>query len=179
MNHDLLITNTCFRHKEKRLITWEQTCIVQCKLQKLKKTVDYICILYKYKHILGNSCLYHGTTTVSNHKLLVTKMKTRWSKQKNKKNWKHNTQLLINDKKFQEQYKNEIQDRINNNQDINWRETKSIICDTATEVLGFQRKNCKGQTIENNPIIEQLSRIQKEFRIKIENSSNIEEVKVV
>ena len=28
-NHNLLITNTCFRQKEKRLITWEQTCIVQ------------------------------------------------------------------------------------------------------------------------------------------------------
>ena len=46
-----------------------------------------------------------------------------------------------------------------------------------TEVLGFQRKNYKGQTIENNPIIEQLSRIQKEYRIKIGNSSNIKEVK--
>ena len=48
------------------------------------------------------------------------------------------------------------------------------MCDTATEVLGFQRKNYKGQTIENNPIIEQLSRIQKEYRIKIENSSKKE-----
>ena len=31
--------------------------------------------------------------------------------------------------------------------------------------------------IEKNPITERLSRIQKEYRIKIENSSNIEEVK--
>ena len=90
------------------------------------------------------------------------------------KNRKCNTQLLINDKKIQEQYKSKIQDRINNNQDINWRETKSIMCDTAAEVLGFQRKNYKRQTIENNPIIEQLSRIQKEYRIKIENSSKKE-----
>ena len=51
------------------------------------------------------------------------------------------------------------------------------MCDTAAEVLGFQRKNYKGQTIGNNPIIEQLSRIQKDYRIKIKNSSNIEEVK--
>ena len=93
------------------------------------------------------------------------------------KNRKCNAQLLINDKKIQEQYKSKIQDRINNNQDINWRETKSIMCDTAAEVLGFQRKNYKRQTIENNPIIEQLSRIQKEYRIKIGNSSNIKEVK--
>ena len=93
------------------------------------------------------------------------------------KNRKCNTQLLINDKKIQEQYKSKIQDRINNNQDINWRETKSIMCDIAAEVLGFQRKNYKGQMIENNPIIEQLSRIQKEYRIKIGNSSNIKEVK--
>ena len=46
-NHNLLITNTCFRHKEKRLITQEQTSIVQGKLQKLKKTIDCICIPYK------------------------------------------------------------------------------------------------------------------------------------
>ena len=96
---------------------------------------------------------------------------------KNQKNRKFNTQLLINEKKIQGQYKNKIQDRINNNQYINWRETKSIMCDTAAEVLGFQRKNCMGQTIENNPMIEQLSRTQKEYRIKIENSSNIEEDK--
>ena len=69
------------------------------------------------------------------------------------KNRKCDTQLLINDKKIQEQYKSKIQDRINNNQGINWRETKSIMCDTAAEVLGFQRKNYKRQTIENNPII--------------------------
>ena len=48
------------------------------------------------------------------------------------------------------------------------------MCDTAAEVLGFQRKNYKRQTIENNPIIEQLSRIQKDYRIKMKNSSNIE-----
>ena len=31
-----------FRHKEKRLIKWEETRIVQGKLQKLKKTIDYM-----------------------------------------------------------------------------------------------------------------------------------------
>ena len=56
---------------------------------------------------------------------------------------KFNTQLLINDKKFQEQYKNKIQGRINNNQDINWGEIKSIMCDTAAELLGFQKKRNK------------------------------------
>ena len=122
MNHDLLIKNTCFRHKEKRLIPWEQTCIAQGKLQKLKKTIDYMCIPYKYKHILENSRTYHGKTTASDHKFLVTKRKTRWfqiykndNKQKNQKNRKFNTQLLINEKNIQEQYKNKIQDRINNN----------------------------------------------------------------
>ena len=98
-------------------------------------------------------------------------------KQKNQKKLKFNTQLLMNDEKIQEQYKNKIQDRINNNLDINWKKTKSIMCDTAAEVLDFQRKNNKGQTIENNPVIELISRIQKEYRTKIENSSSIEEVK--
>ena len=49
--------------------------------------------------------------------------------------------------------------------------------DKAAELLGFQRKNNKEQIIENKPIIEQLSRIQKEYRIKIENRSNILKVK--
>ena len=53
------------------------------------------------------------------------------------------------------------------------------MCDKAAEVLGFQRKNNKEQTIENKPIIEQLSRIQKEYRIKIENRSNILKVKKI
>ena len=83
----------------------------------------------------------------------------------------------MKDEKIQEQYKNKIQGRINNNLDINWKKTKSIMCDTTAEVLGFQRKNNKGQAIENNPIIELILRIQKEYRTKIENSSSIEEVK--
>ena len=37
----------------------------------------------------------------------------------------------------------------------------------------------KEQTFENKPITEQLSRTQKEYRIKIENSGNIEEVKKI
>ena len=37
----------------------------------------------------------------------------------------------------------------------------------------------KEQKIENKPITEQLSRTQKEYRIKIENSGNIEEVKKI
>ena len=65
------------------------------------------------------------------------------NKQKNPKYRKFNTQLLINDKKIQEQYKNKIQGRINNNQDINWGEIKSIMCDTAAELLGFQKKRNK------------------------------------
>ena len=44
----------------------------------------------------------------------------------------------------------QIQSRVNNNQNISWGETKSIMCDTAAEVLSFQTKN-KGQMIENNP----------------------------
>ena len=65
------------------------------------------------------------------------------NKQKKPKYRKFNTQLLINDKKIQEQYKNKIQGRINNNQDINWGEIKSIMCDTAAELLGFQKKRNK------------------------------------
>ena len=72
-----------------------------------------------------------------------------------------------------------MQNRINNNHNINWRETKLIICDTAAEVRDFLRKNYKGQTIENNSIIEQLSIVQKEYRVKIENSSNVEEDKTL
>ena len=53
-------------------------------------------------------------------------MKTRYKIYKNDnklkndkilKNRKFNTQLLINDKKIQEQYRNKIQNRINNNED--------------------------------------------------------------
>ena len=36
-----------------------------------------------------------------------------------------------------------MQDRINNNQDINWRETKSIMCDTTTEVTRLSKKKIR------------------------------------
>ena len=69
-----------------------------------------------------------------------------------------------------------MQDRINNNQDINWRETKSIMCDTTTEVTRLSKKKL-GTNDWKEPHNTAIIKNTKKYRIKIENSSNIEEVK--
>ena len=58
----------------------------------------------QYKHILSNARTYQGTLTISDHRLLITKMKIGWSifhKHKNtdtnNKKQKFDTQKLVND----------------------------------------------------------------------------------
>lgn len=65
---NLKISNTYFHHKQIIMVTWKQTGNVQNKVQKLSKTLDFICVQRKHIQLLQNSRLYHRTISTSDNK---------------------------------------------------------------------------------------------------------------
>ena len=118
--NSLLVTNTCFQHSQRHKTSWEQIRVSKGKNQvnKIRKTLDYILIDDKYKHILRNSRSYQGTLVESDHRMLVTRMKIQWyivyKKRNNKQNnnEKYNTHLLVNSIKERQEYANRIKEVI-------------------------------------------------------------------
>ena len=78
--NDLILTNTCFPHKQRHMTTWQQTRINKDngKVLQLRKVIDFIMIQKQYKHLLQNVRTYQGTLTYSDHRILVTTMQIDW-----------------------------------------------------------------------------------------------------
>ena len=65
--NSLLVTKTCFQHSLRHKPTWEQIRVNKgnSQINKIRKTLDYILIADKHKHILRNSRSYQGTLVES------------------------------------------------------------------------------------------------------------------
>ena len=63
VNNELLLTNTCFKHKQSHLTTWQQMHINKetNKIQHIWKVFNFIIIKNQYKHTLLNAPTYSGT----------------------------------------------------------------------------------------------------------------------
>ena len=135
-NHDLTLSNTCFQHKKSRLITWQQTRIVNDRRVKVEKTLDYICIPTKFKH-LQNSRSYQGTLTPSDHNLLITKINLELfqifkniNKAKFKKCKIFDTAMLNSNKEVQERHKEKVVQKLEHVEQKNWSQIKSAMVET-------------------------------------------------
>jgi len=109
----LILTNTCFPHKQSHLTTWQQTRIDKStnKVQFVRKVIDFIMIEQQYKHIIQNARTYQGTLTTSDHRFLITTLQLNWHimhikknrASNNNKRLKIDTQKLIHDRKTLDQ----------------------------------------------------------------------------
>ena len=92
-------------------------------------------------------------------------------------NWKemtkrNNSKKEINYEMLKEkeaEYKNKIESKINNTENITWDSLKDIMKQSAIETVGMRKKIKKGYEF-NNEI--HLSTMQKEIRIKINTTNN-------
>ena len=87
-NNELLLTSTCFKHKQSYLTTWQQTHVSKetNKTQHIRKVLDFIMTENQCKHTLLNAQSYSGTYTISDHRLVVTTIVINWSQVHKKKN---------------------------------------------------------------------------------------------
>ena len=127
-SNNLLLTNTCFPHKQSHLTTWQQTRINdKNQVKHIRKVIDYIIIEDQYRHIITNSRSYQGTEASSDHSLLITRTNVSWARvhqnknKKRRKPEKFNTQLLVNNKEKQREYQEELQKNVGETESRNWK----------------------------------------------------------
>lgn len=144
---NLKISNTYFYHKQIIMVTWKQTGNVQNKVQKLSKTLDFICVQRKHIQLLQNSRLYHRTISTSDNKIVIAGMKIQWFEMlihtnKTKKNTsqrKIKNELLITNKKNK---------RINHKSYKKDRWTKQRLDKPGGKHGKHSRRSCKVQEME-------------------------------
>ena len=111
--HNLILTNTCFPHKQSHSTTWQQTRINKNtgKIEHVRKVIDFIAIEDQYKHLLTNARTYQGTTTDSDHRMLITTLNVDWHQAHKYKDTKSrdkthefNTHMLVQDTEVKQQY---------------------------------------------------------------------------
>ena len=180
MRNELILTNTQFCHKLSHRTTW--VCPERKEEHKDKNgmvrrnpyrnQIDYILVRKQHKRMLTNSRSYSGTSTNSDHRLVMTKMNVKWSKAyKNRKNDETiNIDKLKNDENKQK-YREEVQkkaDDLITNEAQSVQEKWTNIVDTcitaAKETIGI-RKNTKKS--EDEEVVE-LSKQQ----LKLKNDIN-------
>ena len=66
-NNELLLTDTCFKHKQSHSTTWQRTHLnkEKNKTQKIRKVLDFTMIENQYKRILLNARSCSGTYTIT------------------------------------------------------------------------------------------------------------------
>ena len=76
--HNSFITNSSFKHPARHITTWENTRINKNNgsVTKVYNQIDYIICQTNKKHILQNARSYAGTQVNSDHRLVITKLKT-------------------------------------------------------------------------------------------------------
>ena len=113
--HNLFITNRSFKHPARHIPTWENTRINKNNgsITKVYNQIGYIICQTNKKHILQNARSYAGTQVNSDHRLVITKLKTaNYNLFKPKRTTKHKP---INTSRFsepgvKEQYKTLVKD---------------------------------------------------------------------
>ena len=165
-SNDLLLTNTCFKHNQRHLTTWQQDklCKETGKHTRTRKVIDYIMVEKKYKDLLRDARTYSNTRTESDHRLLICRLnaslykiykKKKSTKEKQKK---FNTQTLIYDPEKSKEYSEKLEQRVRNeDQKLDWNKLKNIIKETAEEVIGVRDPETRIPPKEYSVEIQRLS----------------------
>ena len=164
VEHNLVATNTHFKHKKNQLFTFKGNSILKPSI------IDYVMIPLKYtsKFIVTNSRCYNGTISHSDHKLLITTLMLKnlyikCIKGPISKTKRFNYNNLISDKDFQLNFQQSITSQIVDkkiieHQNLNQINTElnQILVTTAEQKLGFSNKNKNGPNYEADKIFQEL-----------------------
>ena len=194
-SHDLVLTNTCFKHKLCHRTTWTAP---RRKNEVIDKTdgkprrnpyrnqIDYILTRRKHMCFVEDSRSYGGTTTSSDHKMVISKLKLKWWKMRKMitKTFKTNIQSLAFKEK-QQQYNNAVKEKMTKitnetkekqeDPNENWLKLTEVLMKTAESVLG---KKDRKRKYDDKEIVE-LSEKQKKIRLEIDKSKNYEEERIL
>ena len=174
----LFICNSAFQHPARHITTWSQH-------KKDKKTnkmidiynqIDYIIINKNQTQCMTDSRSYAGNETFSDHRLVVTRYQLIWpvvyQNNSSSSTKRFNSQKLT-DTAVKEVYQKRLNEEMTRrDEDSNWVSLQAMIMSTAEEVVGFKAK-AQARRVENE-YIKKLSTDQKNIRLQIESTSDID-----
>ena len=187
--HRLFITNSAFKHPARHQTTWSQTRTKNNETITIYNMIDFIICPQRFKSLFTDSRSYSGTLLTSDHRVVIGKLDIKLYKIKrcNKQTIpdKFNINMLkkINkfNKKKSNQYKKTLDTKLGpllEDTDMNakdkWRKTREVILETADKVIG--KFSAKYKTNTENSIIKDLSKKQKEIRLKIQDKKHSNKV---
>ena len=78
--HNLFISNSSFQHPARHITTWQQSRKDKRtnKIKMIYNQIDYIIVSQKQKHALLDARSYNGTEVFSDHRMVVTTMRSEW-----------------------------------------------------------------------------------------------------
>ena len=142
--HKVFITNTWFEHKMSALHTWTSPD------DNTTNQIDYILASQRYRNTILNSKVYPGADCSSDHNLLVTRLRTRVNKIKNKKPIeKLDLTKITKGDKYQYQCKTNIALNAINQENMGytsrWNKVKEQIINIGNEICGNKKLEHKHQ----------------------------------
>ena len=178
-NNNLCISNTVFQHPAKHTSTWSRE--VKDRTTNSSKwiysQIDYILVGRTQSQLMVDARSVNGMMTNSDHRIVITRLLIAWSKAYKSKlttntvNMKYNTHKLIHDTNTKIKYQEYLNEQSTNLNICTTTKIKEIIHDAAEKCLGKCEPR-KNKVITNNKEIQDLSKKQKNLRIKIENTRN-------
>ena len=187
----LFVSNIAFDHPSRHQTTWigQIRDITTGKIINIFNQIDYILCQKRNKHLLTNARSYAGTLLTSDHKLVkasfkVEKHKLCRKEQHSKTTPQPNIAAIVNKEESQRRYQNTLDTKLStitsdrNNTDNSTADSvpdrlkrvQTIMKQSSAESVGFVA-NVR-QNKHNDEELSQLSKRQKDIRVKIQNTKD-------
>ena len=190
----LFVSNSAFDHPSRHQTTWigQIRDRTTGKIINIFNQIDYILCQKRNKHLLTNARSYAGTLLTSDHKLVKASFKLEKHKlcrkeQHSKRTPKPNIAAIVNKEESQRRYQNTLDtklssitnDRKNNTDNSKARAdsvpdrlkcVQTIIKQSIEESVGCVAT--ARQNKHNDEELSQLSKRQKDIRVKIQNTKD-------
>jgi len=189
--HRLYAANTSFQHSARHQTTWQgqRRDAATDTVVPIYNTIDYIVCRQNQKQLLTDSRSYAGTCTSSDHRLVVARLDVSRifgvlgkQQQRTKSNPRIAAELLIQPE-TREQYQSDLNNNLCNgvtapsSSQEAWNTISKKVLDVAKDCLGVVQPQRRRQDF--CPKIEKLSVRQKELRLAISNTSDVESATIL
>jgi len=170
--NNLCITNTQFKHKERRIYTWKAPG--DCRRMQL----DYIMVKQRYRNSVKNSHTFPGADADSDHNLVAMKAQLKLKKIKKptrRQRWNLDELKGENKTKLNGAFKRRIVDSEFNENDVNasWNLIKKSMLESAEETIGQARRRHAKKPWINEAMLQKMEERRKWKRVNTDEGKRM------